>query len=114
MSFEASYSAGAASETMTFSSVCAAAVSATPANLTVAVPPAGTLNATGPASGPSGPANVTLAAAPVSPFDSVIEATTSTGLVVSVCGGASTAETTRSGRSRAVVEPRSTYVRVEG
>ncbi len=105
--FVASVSKGAASSTSTVSSADIAVSSFTSLKVDEISPPFGTVTVFGSASGVGPSMSVSVAVAPTSPFSSETSATTSIDRVVSVCGGAWTAETTRSGRKRAIAARRS-------
>ena len=107
----ASVSAGAAPLRTTSSVLATAVGSVTSANATDVVPPGARETARGSASGVGPSMSVTVAVAPVSPLTSSTSATTSIGRDVVVCAGANTPVTTRSGRTRVLVNARTTFVR---
>ena len=78
----------------------------TPSKVDEIPPPFGTVTSFGAASGVGPSMSVSVAVAPTSPFSSETSTTTSIGRVVSVCGGACTALTMRSGRKRAIAARR--------
>ena len=101
--FVAFVSNGTASSIRSESSADIAVVRFTPGNWTETLPPFCTVTVFGSASGVGPSISLSVAVAPTSPLSSETSATTSIGRVESVCGGAWTAATTRSGLSRAIV-----------